>query len=71
MENEMTYSRAIERLEEIMGAVQGGTMDVDRLATALKEANMLVQFCRSKLYQVDEEVKALLDDMLPESDMRG
>lgn len=60
MEN-MTYTQAVERLEEIMNVIQGGGMDIDKLAVALKEASELVQFCRSKLYKVDEEVKQLLD----------
>ena len=60
MEN-MTYTQAVERLEEIMNVIQGGGMDIDKLAVALKEASTLVQFCRSKLYKVDEEVKQLLD----------
>ncbi|MBO7230309.1 MAG: exodeoxyribonuclease VII small subunit [Bacteroidaceae bacterium] len=62
MEN-MTYAQAIERLEEIMNKVQGGGMDVDNLAVALKEASALVQFCRGKLYKVDEEVRQLLEGM--------
>ena len=45
------------------GAIQGGGMDVDKLAVALKEASALVQFCRGKLYKVDEEVKLLLENM--------
>ncbi|MBR5457110.1 MAG: exodeoxyribonuclease VII small subunit [Bacteroidaceae bacterium] len=62
MEN-MTYSQAIARLEEIMAAIQSGGMDIDKLAVALKEASALVQFCRGKLYKVDEEVKAMLDEI--------
>lgn len=62
MEN-MTYSQAIARLEEIMAAIQSGGMDIDKLAVALKEASALVQFCRCKLYKVDEEVKAMLDEI--------
>lgn len=61
MEN-LTYAQAVERLEEIMNAIQGGEMDIDRLSVALKEASALVQFCRGKLYKVDEEVKAMLED---------
>lgn len=62
MEN-ITYTQAVERLEEIMNKVQNGGMDVDNLAVALKEASALVQFCRGKLYKVDEEVKQLLEGM--------
>ena len=62
MEN-LTYTQAVERLEEIMSSIQGGGMDVDKLAVALKEASALVQFCRGKLYKLDEEVKLLLENM--------
>ena len=62
MEN-ITYTQAVERLEEIMNSIQGGGMDVDRLAVALKEASALVQFCRGKLFKVDEEVKQLLENI--------
>ena len=66
MEN-ITYTQAVERLEEIMNSIQGGGMDVDKLAVALKDASVLVQFCRDKLYKVDEEVKQLLESMDEES----
>lgn len=60
--DKMTYTKAVARLEEIMEAVQGGKLDVDELSGLLKEASELVKFCREKLYKVDEEVKALIDD---------
>lgn len=59
----MTYTQAVTRLEEIMNAVQGGKLDIDELSGMLKEATSLVQFCRGKLYKVDEEVKELLDNL--------
>lgn len=64
--DKMTYTKAVARLEEIMEAVQGGKLDVDELSGLLKEASELVKFCREKLYRVDEEVKALLDDKFGE-----
>ena len=60
--DKMTYTKAVARLEEIMETVQGGKLDVDELSGLLKEASALVKFCREKLYKVDEEVKALIDD---------
>ena len=59
----ISYTQAVERLEEIMNSIQGGGMDVDKLAVALKEADALVKFCRSKLFEVDEEVKLLLNEL--------
>lgn len=66
MEN-MRYSEAVARLEEIMAKVQSGRIDIDELAGLLKEAQELVRFCRNKLYKVDEEVKALLDESTGEN----
>ena len=57
----MTYAEAMARLEEIMGKVQGGRIDIDELAGLLKEAQELVKFCREKLYKVDEDIKALTE----------
>lgn len=62
MEN-MSYTQAVARLEEIMGILQGGKIDVDELSGLLKEATELLRFCNAKLYKVDEEVKRLLDEM--------
>ena len=61
MEN-TTYSDAMARLEEIMGKIQGGRVDIDQLTGLLKEAQELVKFCREKLYKVDEEIKALTEE---------
>lgn len=58
----MTYSEAMTRLEEIMGKIQGGKIDIDELAGLLKEAQELVKFCREKIYKVDEEIKALTEE---------
>ena len=65
MEN-MNYTQAVARLEEIMNIVQSGKLDVDELSGLLKEAAELVKFCRAKLYKVDEEVKQLLDEKFGE-----
>ena len=55
----ITYAEAMTRLEEITTKIQGGKIDIDELAGLLKEAQLLVLFCREKLYKVDEEIKAL------------
>ena len=57
----ITYNEAMTRLQEITARIQGGKVDIDQLARLLKEAQELVQFCRDKLYKVDEEIKALTE----------
>lgn len=58
----MTYTEALDRLEEIMGKIQSGRIDIDELSGLLKEAQQLVKFCRDKIYKVDEEIKALTEE---------
>ena len=58
----MTYNEAMTRLEEIMGKIQGGRIDIDELSGLLKEAQELLKFCREKLYKVDEEIKSLTEE---------
>ena len=66
---EYSYSQAVARLEEIMQAIQSGSVEIDTLDRLLKEADELIKFCRTRLYEVDEEVKMLLDSMNEESAM--
>ena len=62
-----TYNDAIKRLEEIIAQVNAGAVDVDMLTANLREAQELINFCRNKLYKVDEEVKALLSSIADET----
>lgn len=64
-----SYSQAVARLEEIMQAIQSGSVEIDTLYRLLREADELIKFCRTRLYEVDEEVKMLLDSMNEESAM--
>ena len=57
----LSYNQAVVRLEEIMNSIQCGSMDVDSLAVALKEASALVKYCRARLFKVDEDIKQLLE----------
>ena len=58
----ITYTEALNRLDEIMNRVQNGKLDIDELSGMLKEAQQLVLFCRNKLHSVDEEVKTQLEE---------
>lgn len=61
MEKEMTYEQAVKRLEQIVAQIESGEMDIDSLASKLKEAKGLVEFCKDKLTKVETEVKKCLD----------
>lgn len=61
MDKEITYEKAVKRLEQIVATIENGEMDIDALAKNLKEAKELVDYCKAKLINVEEEVKKRLD----------
>ena len=48
-------------LEQIVSQIEKNELDIDQLSTKLKEAKELIAFCKKILYQVDNEVKKLLE----------
>lgn len=58
---ELTYEKAIKRLEQIVAQIEGGEMDIDALAKNLKEAKTLVEYCKERLTKAEAEVKKCLD----------
>ena len=61
-EKELTYKAAMERLETLTKEMENGDIAIDQLATKLKEAKQLLQFCKDKLTKADEEVRKLMDE---------
>ncbi len=57
---ELTYEAAMEQLEKLAKEMENGDIAIDQLATKLKEAQQLLQFCKDKLTKADEEVRKLL-----------
>ena len=56
----MKYEEAMRQLEEIVSAMEKGTLDLDQLETKLKEAQKLIGFCRDKLTKTEEEISKIL-----------
>ena len=50
----------MEQLEKLARDIENGDIAIDQLATKLKEAQQLLQFCKDKLTKADEEVRKLL-----------
>lgn len=60
MKNEMTYTEAFARLEKITQDIELGTLDIDNLAAALKEAQGLLKLCKEKIGNIEKEVNQIL-----------
>ena len=64
---EIKYSKAIERLDEIIGKIESDDIDVDELSLRVKEAVNLVKLCKAKIDKAEMEVKQVVDDFAKES----
>ncbi|MBQ7742746.1 MAG: exodeoxyribonuclease VII small subunit [Bacteroidaceae bacterium] len=56
----MTYTEAIDRLNEIMQQMESGELDVDALTETLKEARQLLAFCKEKLHTIEQDVQQIM-----------
>lgn len=59
----MTYEQSMNRIEQIVRQIESGNMNVDDLATNLKEAQQLIKNCKDRLTQVEEDVKKAIGDV--------
>jgi len=64
---QLKYSKAIERLDEIIAQIESDEIDVDELSLRVKEAVDLVKLCKSKIDKAEMEVKQVVDDFAKES----
>lgn len=59
----MTYTEAKNELEQIVGAIESGQLDIDTLTSKVKRASALIAYCREKLTKTDKELRKILEDI--------
>ncbi len=57
----LTYEEAIERLQDIVAALESGALPLDKVSENIKEAQQLLEQCRATLSNVETEVNELLN----------
>ena len=71
--NEMTFEAAIQRLEEIVRMLEGGSAPLDKSLAMFEEGVALVKLCNARLDSAEQKVKILTlgsDGNLTETDMK-
>ena len=58
-----SYSSAMKELEEIGRILQSGECEIDKLRQYTTRSVELIRICKEKLFNTDEEVKKLLQDI--------
>ncbi len=54
----MTYKEAFDELEKIVASLENDSHEIDKLADRIKRANELVNFCKEKLRNIEDEVNS-------------
>ena len=60
---EKTYTEAITELEEIVSKLQSNDCEIDKLREYTAKSVELLRICKDKLYNTDEELKKLLEEI--------
>ncbi|MBP3739178.1 MAG: exodeoxyribonuclease VII small subunit [Muribaculaceae bacterium] len=63
---EMTYTQAVNELEELVKKMQDPECSIDNLSQYTKRSKELLEFCRKRLMATDEELKRILGDIQAE-----
>lgn len=61
-EKKLTYSEAIQEIEQILARLRGERIDVDSLTSEVKRATELIAQCRAQLTDVEQAVKKQLEE---------
>ena len=65
---ELSYSQAVERLDQILERIEKGEVDIDELSALVEEAAELVALCRKKLTQAEMQVKRITERLEREAE---
>jgi exodeoxyribonuclease VII small subunit len=60
-EKNLTYDEAYAKLEAILQKIESNELGVDELLEQIKEATILIDYCKSRLKTIDEEVSKLIE----------
>lgn len=59
----LSYSEAYEELKRIIRELEQGDISVDELSEKVSRAALLIELCKTKLTETEEEVKRVIDSM--------
>ena len=60
VEEKITFEKALERLEEIVGEMEGGSLSLDKMIAGFEEGQALLKFCTQKLNEVEKKIEVLV-----------
>ena len=58
---QLKYDEALEQLRDIVGLLEKKEVKIDDLAIKVKDAKKLVDFCRKKLQETEDEITKIIN----------
>ena len=59
----VSYKEAITEIEEILRQLENNELDVDELSEKVKRVSQLVNLCKEKLHNTEQEIDKILKEM--------
>lgn len=60
---EITYTQAVNELEELVKKMQDPNCSIDKLSQYTKRSKELLDVCKQRLTATDEELRRILNEM--------
>ncbi len=72
MTKKKSFEQSMKKLEEVIGRLESGDVELEKSVAYFTEGIELVKNCQEELVKAEEKVKILLDDQLVDfSEIRG
>jgi len=59
---DLKYTKAVQKLDEIIIKIESEEIDVDELSVNVKEAVELIKLCKAKIEKAEMEVKKVVEN---------
>ena len=63
MAKQLSYKEAIEEIEQIIAKIENDEFSIDELADKVKRISFLINYCKEKLRNTEEELDKILKNM--------
>ena len=60
--SDVKYTKAVQKLDEIIAKIESEEIDVDELSVKVKEAVELIKVCKAKIDKAEMEVKKVVEN---------
>jgi exodeoxyribonuclease VII small subunit len=61
---EFSFNEAMIEIEDILGNIENGELDIDKLSVEVKRASELIKQCQKKLKTIEDEINSTFKEMV-------